>query len=85
MLSSIRSTPHLPQHAYYLLAAATLSTLNLPQEIPFVLRFVLERGLGSSNSIPNNDEKLRIVRKMREAIIKLIPIAGLPKVQFESC
>lgn len=79
LLSSIRSTPHLPNSTYYLVAGAALSTLNLAQEIPHALRFALERGASYSDSKPNYDEKLRIARRMREAIIKLAPIAGLPK------
>ncbi len=79
LLSSIRSTPHLPDNIYYFLACSTLSTLNLPQEIPHVLRFALERGGCCCNGKPEYEDPLKIVRKMRESIIKLVPIAGLPK------
>lgn len=79
LLSSIRSTPHLPNNVYFFVACSTLSTLNLPQEIPHVLRFALERGGGSIDSKPEHKDQLKIVRKMRESIIKLVAIAGLPK------
>ena len=79
LLSSIRTIPNLPNNVYYILAGATLSTLNLTQEIPGVLRFALERGSDYMDSTPSYDEKLKMARKMREAIIKLAPIAGLPK------
>ena len=82
ILSSIRSTPYLPNNIYYILAGATLSTLNLAREIPSVFSFVLERGTGYSDSKPDHDEKLQIARRMREALIKLTPIAGLPKAKF---
>ena len=81
LLSSIQATPNLPNNIYYLLAGATLSTLNLAQDIPHVLRFALERGMGSSDGRPDNNEQLQIARKLREAMIKLAPIAGLPKVR----
>ena len=78
-LSSIRAHPHLPTNVYYFLVGATLSTLNLAHEIPHVLTFALANdwnpGLG-------RNEKLEIARKMREAIIKLAPIAGLPKAPY---
>jgi len=79
LLSSIRSTPHLPNNVYFFLACSTLSTLNLPSEIPHVLRFALERGGGCNDSKPEHEDQLKIVRKMRESIIKLVAIAGLPK------
>lgn len=79
LLSSIRSTPNLPRNVYYFLACSTLSTLNLPQEIPHVLRFAMEKGEGPKDSKPGHEDQLRIVRQMRESIIKLVAIAGLPK------
>ena len=82
LLSSIRSTPHLPDNIYYVLAGATLSTLNLAREIPPVLRFALEKGGGNSESAPDHNACRGIARRMREAIIKLAPIAGLPKARF---
>ena len=85
LLSSLRSIPYLPNHIYYILAGATLSTLNLPQEVPGVLRFALERGSGYEDSTPDNKGKLQMARKMREAIIKLAPIAGLPKAPKFCC
>lgn len=79
LLSSIRSTPNLPRNVYFFLACSTLSTLNLPQEIPHVLHFALEKGGGPRDSKPGHEDQLRIVRQIRESIIKLVAIAGLPK------
>ena len=81
LLSSIRSTPHLPDNIYYVLAGATLSTLNLAREIPPVLRFALEKGGKNSERAPDHIALMAIARRMREAIIKLAPIAGLPKAK----
>ena len=80
LLSSIRSHPHLPAQTWYFVAGATLSSLNLPHEIPRVLKYVLERGGGSTDVRPGYAEQLEIARKMREALIKTAPICGLPKV-----
>ena len=80
LLSSIRTAPNFPTHSYYFVVGATCSTLNLPQEIPKVLQYALEYGGAQDKDIPGHNEQLLICRKMREAIIKLAPIAGLPKV-----
>ena len=82
LLSTLRSTPHLPSSTFFVLAGATLSSLNLAHEISHVMKFALDRGIGCSDSKPTSNEKLMIARKMRETLIKLVPITGLPKVQF---
>lgn len=80
LLASLRCVPHLPHHTWFFLTSATLSSLNLPSEIPHVLRFALENGGGRLDSRPEREEQLQICRKTREALIKLVPISGLPKV-----
>lgn len=79
-LSSIRATPHLPKHILPFLVGAVCSTLNLPHEIPHVVHFALENDGGQCHGVLEREEQLLICTKMREAIIKLAPIAGLPKV-----
>lgn len=80
LLSSIRGQPHLPRHAWYFLTGVTLSVLNLPHEIPTVFKYAIEKGAGSCDTKPGDDEQLEIARKMREALVKAAPIGGLPKV-----
>lgn len=80
LLSSIRGQPHLPHHTWYFVAGVTLSVLNRPDEIASIFRHALEKGPGRTDSTPEPDEQLLMARKMREALVKVAPIGGLPKV-----
>lgn len=80
LLSAIRGQPHLPRHAWYFLTGVTLSVLNLPDEIPTVFKYAIEKGAGNCDMKPGHDEQLEIARKMREALVKAAPIGGLPRV-----
>lgn len=79
-ISAIRKSPLLPRHTWYFVSGVTLSALNRPEEIPAVYMHAIERGVGSTDTVPNHDERLEISRKMREALIKSAAICGLPKV-----
>ena len=57
-----------------------LSVINRPDEIPAVFTYALETGGGRTGAKSSHDEQLKIARKMREALVKTAPIAGLPKV-----
>ena len=81
LLSSLRSHSSLPGHTWYLVAATTLSQLNRPDEIPKVYQHALRHGSG--DTAPNQDEKLRISRRMREALIKVAAVGGVPRVLSE--
>lgn len=85
-LSSLRSHPGLPRHTWYFVAGVTLSTLNRPEEIGSVFKFALEKGVHPEDDGPIKDEKekLRIARRMREALVKSSAIIGLPKVRIHS-
>lgn len=80
LLSSIRSHPQLPSHTWYFIAATTLSVLNRPDEVPKVYEHVLHHGFDPQGTKPGRDERLHILRRMREALIKSSPIGGIPKV-----
>jgi hypothetical protein len=83
LLSSVRNHSHLPPHSWYFIAAVALSILNRPDEIPKVFRYALEKGAGpglDATTTPDHAEQLQIARKMREALVKAIPIGGVPKV-----
>ncbi|KAK4227059.1 hypothetical protein QBC38DRAFT_205613 [Podospora fimiseda] len=73
LLSSLRSHPNLPAHTWYCIAATTLSQLNRPDEIPKVYQFALQ------NAPPDREEKLRISRRIREALVKAAAVGGVPK------
>jgi len=82
LLSTLRETPHLPPSTWYLLAATTLSTLNLPHLIPQVFTHAIEHTHAPSASTetkPIISEQLLIARRTREALVKSSAIIGLPK------
>jgi len=79
LLAAIRKYPKLPQHTWYLITATTLSVLNRPDEIPFVYRYALDHDAGAFDSTHVHEEKLKISRRMREALIKAAATGGLPK------
>jgi len=79
-LSSIRNHPNLPRHTWYLIAATTLSQLNRPDEIPKLYQDALQ--YDSGDAVSDHDEKLRISRRMREALIKAAAVGGVPRVPF---
>ncbi|KAL2142468.1 hypothetical protein VTI28DRAFT_1116 [Corynascus sepedonium] len=76
-LSSIRNHPNLPRHTWYLIAATTLSQLNRPDEIPKLYQDALQ--YDSGDAVSDHDEKLRISRRMREALIKAAAVGGVPR------
>ncbi|KAK3997638.1 hypothetical protein QBC44DRAFT_315274 [Cladorrhinum sp. PSN332] len=80
LLSSIRSHPNLPAHTWYCIAATTLSQLNRPDEIPKVYQYALQNGAGRADvGVPGQNEKLRISRRIREALVKAAAVGGVPK------
>ena len=79
-LSSVRAHPQLPLHTWYFITGVTLSVLNRPDEIPKVFQYALEKGVDRTEpKPPKHEEQLEIARKMREALVKMAPIGGLPK------
>jgi hypothetical protein len=83
LLSSLRSHPNLPGHTWYFIAATTLSQLNRPDEIPKVYQHALRHG-SPGDAIPSQDEKLRISRRIREALIKAAAVGGVSRVLTDS-
>ncbi|KAL1837326.1 hypothetical protein VTJ49DRAFT_3985 [Mycothermus thermophilus] len=77
LLSSLRTHPNLPAHTWYFITAVTLSQLNRPDEIPKVYLHALQPSPGESP--PSQDDKLRISRRMREALIKVAAVGGVPR------
>jgi hypothetical protein len=78
LLSSIRSHPHLPASTWYLIVSTTLSQLNRPDEIPKVYQHALRHGSG--DTVPGHEDRLRISRRLREALIKAAAVGGVPRV-----
>lgn len=85
LLDSLRSQPHLPDDVWYLVIATTLCVLNRPEEVQLVYNYAIGPGHGTGglrNGVALSDrEKLRIVRRLREALLKTSAIGGMPKVR----
>ncbi|OHE90660.1 carboxymuconolactone decarboxylase [Colletotrichum orchidophilum] len=79
LLASLRNQPHVPKHAWYFIAATTLTILNRPDEIPHIYNHVMRHGLGPDDVMPGPEEQLTILRKLREALVKASAVGGLPK------
>jgi len=79
LLQAIKKEPHLPHHTFYFIAAATLTILNRPDEIPKVYKYAIEQGPGGVDALPEHSERLRISRRIREALIKTAAVGGVPK------
>jgi hypothetical protein len=79
LMNSIREHPEL-SHTWYLIAAATLTILNRPDEIPKIYEHAITFGPRSTVSSPKHEAQLTILRRMREALIKTSAVGGVPKV-----
>ncbi|PTD12942.1 hypothetical protein HYE67_009706 [Fusarium culmorum] len=80
LLATIRKQPNLPRNTWYFITATTLSALNRPDELPRVLKSAIGEGSGTSgDTVSTHDERLRISRRMREALLKASAVGGMPK------
>ncbi|VVT44642.1 uncharacterized protein SAPINGB_P000484 [Magnusiomyces paraingens] len=65
------SFPLLSTNWYYL-AAATFSICNVPEEVPVIFEYMLQK-------VDTDKEKFEMVQRIREAILKSSALGGLPK------
>lgn len=72
VLANLRNHPNLPSHCWYLVAATTLAVLNQPHCIRDVYKYEVDQS--------GDNERLFVLRRMREALIKASAIGGMPKV-----
>lgn len=79
LLSSIRNHPNLPRHTWYFIAATTLAQLNRPDEISKVYQYALRHG-PDDGTPSQDDDKIRVSRRIREALIKAAAVGGVPRV-----
>jgi hypothetical protein len=79
LLTSIRQRPALPPNTWYFITATALSALNRPDQIPPVYTHALSLLPTDKSPEKVRDEQLVMTRRMREALVKAIPINGLPK------
>lgn len=85
LLDALRKQPHLPDDVWYLVIATTLCILNRPEEIQTVYRHAVGPGYEAAGlqygSALTDQEHQRIVRRLREALLKTSAIGGMPKVR----
>ena len=81
LLKSICEHQELPLDSWYIIAATTLTILNLPEEVPEVYEYAINHGMIVQTSRLNDVEQLHVVRRMREALIKASAVGGVPKVR----
>ncbi|KAI9776945.1 MAG: hypothetical protein M1839_009187 [Geoglossum umbratile] len=72
LMHSLRTHASLPKHTWYFIAGVTLSMLNRPDEVGNAFRCAVD-------GLEDHDEQLRVVRRMREALVKSAAVGGLPK------
>ena len=82
LIASICEDPQLPAHSWYIIAAATLTILNRPDEIPRIYEhaFAFASSRKTLKHDLDQDSQLTILRRMREALIKTSAVGGVPKV-----
>jgi hypothetical protein len=80
LLKSIREHPDLPPHSWYIIAAATLTILNRPDENSKAYEHALNFRPSKTASKADYEHQLKILRRMREALIKTTAVGGVPKV-----
>jgi len=78
-LDSLRTQPHLPLHSWYVVAAVTTSTLGRPSEVATVFTHAITTGAGPVPRKPSETEQTFIAKKLREALIRVVAVAGMPK------
>ena len=84
LLDTLRSQENLPGDVWYIVVAATLCILNRPEEVQTVYKHAVAQdhsGQGRNGLSPADPEQLRIVRRLREALLKTSAIGGMPKVR----
>jgi hypothetical protein len=84
LMNSIREHPDLPPHTWYIIAAATLTILNRPDEVSRIYEHALSFVPSSTVSGPEHEAQMTILRRMREALIKTSAVGGVPKVWIDT-
>lgn len=71
-LDEIKRRSDLPPDTWYFITASVLCVLNRPHEIP-------QAYISAMKDASGPEEKLRISRRMRDALVKVSAVAGMPK------
>lgn len=88
LIAAIRKQPNLPRNTWYFVAAATLSALNRPDEMPTIFSDAVkvypdaQKGSAGITDTLAKEEQLNIATRLREALIKASAVGGIPKVPW---
>lgn len=74
LIAKVENTPDLPPDTWYLICAAVLCALNEPTEVAALFKHLIHDVQGDLA------EQKRLATRYREALIKLAPLSGMPKV-----
>ncbi len=80
LLQYLRQHPQLPKNTWYFIAAVTLTVINRPDEIPIIYKHALDHVTIQCEGQVKLDEELKVLRRMREALLKTSAVTGAPKV-----
>lgn len=80
LLNYIRKHPSVPPHTWYFISAAVLAILNRPDEITTVYERAIQIDSLPGGQTAEHEERLKISRRIREALIKSSAVGGVPKV-----
>lgn len=72
-VDELKHHPALPQGSWYVISAAVLCALNCPNEVAELFKYAIE-------GEPDTAAQQRVAERLREALIKVIPVSGMPKV-----
>ncbi|KAH6681934.1 AhpD-like protein [Halenospora varia] len=79
LLNYIRKHPSVPPHTWYFISAAVLAILNRPDEITTVYERAIQIDSLPGGQTAEHEERLKISRRIREALIKSSAVGGVPK------
>lgn len=80
LLQYLRQHPQLPKDTWYFIAAATLTVLNRPDEISAIFKHALEHVDHTGDGQSKVNDELKVLRRIRESLLKTSAVAGAPKV-----
>ncbi|KAK2594156.1 hypothetical protein QQS21_008155 [Conoideocrella luteorostrata] len=72
LVKQIQGVPSLPPDSWYFISAAVLCALNRPNGVADLFRHAM-------NDVTRFQDQRRIAMRYREALIKVIPISGMPR------
>lgn len=72
-VTQLKQQPSLPHDSWYFISAAVLCALNRRDDVPILFQYAIE-------DVHSLGDRQKIAARYREALIKVIPVSGMPKV-----